>query len=127
MKKGQKFTTEDAEVMGYVPAAPISRVMNKWRERQEFYPTANANAAVELPEVGPIQKLAWRSGVGYDLLYRLMTGRKDWVEFDNADRIVIAIDPLLWLHDDELCEIYWNFDLSHLDLKRPTVEEALAA
>ena len=124
--KGQKFTAADAAKLGYIAAAPISRVMNEWRDRQdEYYTTSNAN--VDLPEVGPIQKLAWRSGVSYDLLYRLMLGRKAWIEFDNADRIIMAIDSLLWLHDDELSEIYWNFDLSHLDRHRPTVEAAVAA
>lgn len=124
MKKGT-YTAKDAANQGRIDAGPIEALVQRWVAQRELaHPTDMAGPGEYL---APCVELAARSKTSLDLILRLNRGEKAWIEFDNADRIVCAIGGGLygWLGHDELREIYETFDFSHLDLNRPTCEEAV--
>lgn len=96
------MTPESAARKGLVPVGPISRVMQ----------------GTDLAE------LADETGIDLERLRKIRNGKKDWLSFDNADKIVTTVDPLLWIKDPELRRIYQGFDFTWLDRSRPTTVAA---
>lgn len=115
-----KLSPENAEKYGYVPAAPVGRIIDRWAIPRED-PMNNYNNG---GDISPLVTLAAMTGIHKDTLYKTRVGKKDWLEFDNADKIITTIDPLLWHSDPELSRIYEEFNFSYLDLAHPTSPEA---
>lgn len=122
------LTLDKAMKQGYVPAAPIARVIDNWA-RENWWMDEQAmvtSAQGRNQEEGATGRLGNFVGLSQDTITRIRGGKKEWVEFDNADKIVTFIDPFLWHRDPELSDIYQNFDFSHLDLTRPTCDDGLS-
>jgi len=108
------------EKNGYIPAAPIARVVEQWAMENWWLD----HRAKELTGKGTTTSLAEFVGLHEDTIRHLRDRKNEWMEFDMADRIVTYIDPWLWRRDDELREIYENFNFTHLDIARPTSRQA---
>lgn len=117
--------------MGWIPLAPIRRILLAWELKQEYDETNSfhyqGRQNMILP-LAPITCLAGYIGIDVDTLWSIR-GRqaKSWVDFDVADKIITYIDPSLWRNDSELKSIYENFDFSSLDARRPPMRELEAA
>ena len=123
-KKGQ-FTALDAVKNGVVPAAPVGRVINDWAARHWWLDEqADGVKKERMVDIGSTGVVSAATGIHVDTISKVRSGKKEWIQFDNADRIVTFIDPFLWHSDPELADIYQNFDFTHLDLGRPTSPEA---
>lgn len=123
-KKGQ-YTALDAVKNGVVPAAPVGRVINDWAARHWWLDEHPYDFKKEgMVDIGSTGVISDATGIHVDTVRKVRYGKKEWIEFDNADRIVTFIDPFLWHSDPELADIYQNFDFTHLDLGRPTSPEA---
>jgi hypothetical protein len=110
-----------AEKNGYIPVAPIRRVVEQWALENWFL---DERAKEKNGGAGTSASLAAFTGLHVDTISNLRKGRNNWIEFDMADRIVTFIDPWLWHRDEELNAIYREFSFSYLDLARPTSTEA---
>ena len=123
-KKGQ-YTAADAAKAGLVPAAPLRRLIDRWAAEHPWLDDwANDIDGERMVDAGSTTIIAEATGIHRDTIGKIRWGKKHWVEFGNADRIVGFIDPFLWHTDPELADIYQSFDFSHLDLGRPTSPEA---
>ena len=123
-KKGQ-YTALDAVKNGVVPAAPVGRVINDWAARRWWLDDPAVDVKKErMVDVGATAIIAVATGIHVDTVRKVRNGKKEWIEFDNADRIVTFIDPFLWRTDPDLAAIYQGFDFTHLDLARPTSADA---
>jgi hypothetical protein len=102
-----------------IPVAPIKRLIEQWSEkeldlREVLGPRGAGNA------LGNLGKIAELTGFSASYIKDLRAGRTEWIEFDNADKIVCALfGPLLWHDDDELNTLYQDFDFGPLDTKKP--------
>lgn len=122
MPKGS-YTIEDAMKGGRIPAAPVGRAINQW-VREQWWMDLEASVTGHWDSDGATERLAKFVGLSGDTIMRLRYGRKDWIEFDNADRIITFIDPWLWRTDPALSRIYRTFRFAHLDTLRPTCAAA---
>ena len=101
-----------------VPAAPFVRVLQEWLHRE-------STQADDEFSFAPMRVLADRMEMDISNLSKIKNGRREWIGFDLADKIVcICTDGLGWLNDHELRTIYEGYDLTWLDTKKPTVEAA---
>ena len=115
-----------------IPIDPIRRVLSEWIERNSWDGVTGRNflqygRTVEgygkdrvtetvIQPVTPWVRLSNDTGIRHDTLYQYVARKgKKWIEFDLADKIITAIDPTLWHSDDELSDIYQNFDFTGLD------------
>lgn len=115
------FTKEQAAKQGWIACPPIREVVGEYLDdaRREM----GASSCWQLNDGGidPVTRLASCSGVSADLIYRIVGTDKAWVEFDTADKLVChSVGADQWLLDDRLRDVYLDFDLSHLDLQKPT-------
>jgi len=118
------FDARNAEKHGYIPAAPVRRVVEAWAQENWWVDERQQQGGGEkLDSYGVNMLLATSIGCHDDTIAHLRRGRNTWIEFDLADRIITYINVRLWSSDDELREIYQNFDFSHLDISRPTTDE----
>ena len=125
MPEKGKYTAADAVKNGVVPAAPFGRVIDQWVSEHWWLDDRAENLDGErMVSGGAVAVLAAATGIHRDTLRKVRAGKKEWLEFDNADRIVTFVDPWLWRTDPELSDIYQGFDFTYLDLSRPTSPEA---
>lgn len=114
------------EKNGFVPAAPIRRVVEQWAtENWQLDERQRQDQAKRTPSLSTTALLAMKVGCHIDTISHLRAGKNNWIEFDLADRIVSYLGGLwLWLRDEELRGIYMAFDFTHLDIARPPSEDA---
>lgn len=117
-----KYTAEDAEKQGRFPAALVAKVIEIWCT-QNWHMDYEAMVNDHDDNEGAIKRLSRFSKVSFDIIDKIHRGKKKWVEFDNADKLVTTVDPLLWHLDPDLSEAYQRFDLVWLDIQRPTCPE----
>jgi hypothetical protein len=129
--RGRSTTLPKPPKYSLIPVAPISAVLRRLEAAQNIHtlPTPAIQIHGGLYEeillpFGAMQRLAHDSGVKPDTLHRVKQGRRAWVDFDLADKIITGIDPTLWHTDLALSAIYQSFDLAKLDERRPTTEVA---
>lgn len=124
MQRGETLNRASAMQRGLVPREPIARVIRNWVAANWWMDEHNNIPSAR--ELGSLARLAEFVGLHEDTITDILRGRKNknWLSFDNADRIVTFIDPLLWHCDPELREIYENYDFSTLDVISPTCEAA---
>ena len=121
---------------GCVPGFPFARVIDDWAAR-EMESIAKAtgfdvetltqtfNVLKNHPYQHPMTVLAERLSMDIDNLRKLRKGKRPWIGFDLADKIVaVCTDGFGWWNDHELRTIYEHFDFEWLDRKRPCVEAA---
>ena len=112
----------DPERRGYIPAAPVRRVVEMWAA-ENWWIDERVNYG-DKTDIGTTRLLAEAIGVHQDTIGHLRAGKNNWIDFDLADNIVTFIDPWLWRRDEELSRIYQDFNLTYLDVIRPTSPEA---
>jgi DNA-binding Xre family transcriptional regulator len=82
--------------------------------RQEDLRKATASAS------GADGSLSERMDMDIENVRKIKNGKKDWIGFDIADKIVtVCTDGLGWRNDPELFAIYQSFDFGWLDAKKP--------
>lgn len=86
---------------GCVPGEPFARVIQDWLQKHELTEFAGL---MEL-DLSAASKLA--------------NGKRPWIGFDIADRIICVIGPELRLKNPEIKRIFREFDLEWLDRVRP--------
>lgn len=116
-----------SERQGLFPATPLVRIIKMWQEE-------NAWMDIEVKDKrkkedgygleGTLSELGQAVGISKTTLYKMMMLQKNWIEFDNADRLVCFIDPMLWHTDPELSDLYQSYNFANLDLSRPTHPDA---
>ena len=127
MPQAGSFTDLDAHRQGLFPARPLVRVIKMWQQE-------NAWMDIEVRDKrakgdgygldGTLSELGHAVGIDKSTLRKVVMYEKDWIEFDNADRLVCFIDPMLWHTDPELSELYREYNFANLDLSRPTHPDA---
>jgi hypothetical protein len=119
------LTEKASTARGLIPVAPIRRLIEQW--------SANETDARALlgPKggncLGNTAKVAHLTGLNQELIKSIRQGKREWIEFDAADRIVITLSISGadgWRLDPELRAIYQAFDFTALDERRPTTREA---
>lgn len=123
MPQKGSFTAADAVMAGLVPAGPIGRAIARWCD-ENWWMDEDAKAAGRGTTDGCLSRLGSFTGIHPDTLRKVRYGQKEWLGFDNADRVITFIDPHLWRDDPELAEVYQSFDFAWLDLQQPTCPEA---
>lgn len=112
-----------------VPVGPIRRVIRDWFREQ----TGNARGW----EINQLDKQESRALTNFCELiwpeskfataersYRRLMKETEWMEFELAERILIATGREEYWHcDPELSKIYEELDLRVLDITSPTTEE----
>ena len=118
---------------GCVPGGPFARVLQEWCDRYEQRLAAEMGVSVELlreqnygpDSQSPMSRLAEATGIDISNLRKIKDGKREWIGFDIADRIVVVCtDGLGWRNDPELFAIYRAFDFSWLDLAKPCAKAA---
>ena len=93
---------------GLVPAAPFVQLILNWET-----------------ETSSIADLAKELGREVEGVRKLRNGKRPWIGFDLADKIVaVCTDGMAWHENPELRELYDGYDLRWLDEHRPTVPVA---
>ena len=95
---------------GRVDAAPIARVVKKFCEQYETHGAMADDRKDRLPALAPSTILAERIGMSKDWVHRLMNGYYKTLKFDDADRLLCAMD-LVHLWWDDLSDLYYGTDL----------------
>lgn len=94
---------------GLVSGGPFGRIVNEWLDRQGTDTT-----------IPSLSLLAVELGIDVESLRKLKNGRRPWINFDFADKIVVTcLGPFAWWLDAELQEVYQTVDLRGIDRKRP--------
>lgn len=117
-KREKQYVSETAGA-GFIPAAPVHRIIQEWVTRQAFEPASDGRKG-SVQQLGPVKVLQFRTGLKD--LAKQVSGNRRWIHFDVADKIISAIDVMLWHTDKDLREIYQSFDLERLDKKRPVTK-----
>jgi len=112
---------------GCVPGLPFTRIMQEWVAKEEIDLARRLNIGVddlrkaqEYARWSPMVLLAERMGMDIENVRKIKNGKREWIGFDIADRIVVVCtDGLGWRNDPELYAIYRAFDFSWLDLAKP--------
>ena len=99
---------------GQVPGEPFGRIIQDWVFAQKY-----VKQDIEDITVPPLQWLAQETGTDVESLRKLKNGKRRWIGFDVADKLVTTIDPWLWRIDPELRVVYQSVDLGHVDRLRP--------
>lgn len=103
---------------GCVPGFPFARIITEWVEQNT--PEEESELAI-----APMVILAELMSMDIDNLRKIKNGKRDWIGFDLADKIVaICTDGLGWRNDPELSTIYQHFNFTYLDFKKPCYGEA---
>ena len=98
---------------GCVPGFPFARVINEWVTRN--MPEEENEIAV-----APMSVLAELMGMDINNLRKIRNGKREWIGFDLADKIVaVCTDGLGWRNDPQLASIYEHFDFGWLDSRKP--------
>lgn len=111
-----------ASRQGCVPASPFVRVIEEWlaKETQEIEDDPFDNLGVS-----PMVRLAELVRMDIDNLRKIRNGKREWIGFDTADKIVtVCTDGLGWRTDSELAAIYQAFDFTWLDRTKPCAKAA---
>ena len=101
--------------------------MQEWVAKEEIDLARRLNIGVddlrkaqEYARWSPMVLLAERMGMDIENVRKIKNGKREWIGFDIADRIVVVCtDGLGWRNDPELYAIYRAFDFSWLDLAKP--------
>ena len=118
-----KYTADKAAKAGLIAAPPIGRAIERWAATQWFNEIEYHGEEAHQYALHTSAWLAEKTGIHIDTITKIRSGKKEWVEFDNADRLLCAM-RVPWDSNPELDEIYQTFDFSWLDLQRPTCREA---
>ena len=117
---------------GCVPGGPFARVLQEWCDRYEQRLAAEMGVSVELlreqnygpDSQSPMSRLAEATGIDISNLRKIKDGKREWIGFDTADKIVTRVDELSWGMNEELKAIYQGFDFEWLDRVHPCVRVA---
>jgi len=64
-----------------VVAEDVQQILERYLERQAHLPRGEA-----------VEVLADRAGISTRTVYRILEGTRDWLELDQADRLLVAAD-----------------------------------
>ena len=117
---------------GCVPGGPFARVLQEWCDRYEQRLAAEMGVSVELlreqnygpDSQSPMSRLAEATGIDISNLRKIKDGKREWISFDLADKIITRVDELSWGINEELTAIYKGFDFEWLDRVHPCVRAA---
>ena len=72
----------------------------------------------------PMSRLAEATGIDISNLRKIKDGKREWIGFDTADKIITRVNGLSWHSDKELEAIYQGFSFEWLDRVHPCVMAA---
>lgn len=94
------MTPETAAKRSCVPAEPFARVAQQWLDNWE----------------NSLKVLAEEMKVELEGLRKVVTGKKEWISFDYAEKLLFCCGGD-WV--GELYDIYQSADLRYLDRNKP--------
>lgn len=130
-EKQDPWSEKRAASYGWIEAAPVITALRRWHDAQsDVVDTPSRSGANQhrrgdksfVPTLSPVERLAFMSGVSKWVIEKILYGsadRKKWIDFDEADALICAVDVFLWMTDPDLHRAYQRFDFTCLDRKRP--------
>ena len=111
---------------GYVPAAPFMKRVRRYvayhdkinglHQTQIAAWTGLGGRARGEQMLGTTSVLASKIGIKHDLLLKWMSGRTQFIPFDDADKLLCEMNQVwAWQEDPRLNRIYWKVNLLPLD------------
>ena len=97
---------------GCVPGEPFARVLQEWCDRHDSEALAAMTVLSEVIDIDISQ------------LRKIKDGKREWISFDLADKIITRVDELSWGMNEELTAIYKGFNFEWLDRVHPCVRAA---
>lgn len=117
-----KFSEELAIRKGMIACQPVSRLLNMWLEEQY---DGDGQIKPKRAEVSALTGLVESTGLYIELFWRVSRGEKEWIKFDQADKIIChTYGPLAWVTEPDLNDLYQSFDFTYLDLRNPPTPDA---
>jgi len=95
---------------GLVPGRPFGRVISDWLIKHDK----------DNDTITSFDQLAAEMKMDPSNLRKIRDGKRSWIGFDVADKIVVVcLGAGGWRDDSELSHIYQSTDFTWLDMKKP--------
>ena len=103
---------------GRIPLEPVRRVVEDFIASTGWtnQPSCDGQGERMVKPLAPLERLRHWAGLESDL-YFIRRRNKKWIDFDLADRVITALNPMLWHSDPELNTIYNEANLAALDAR----------
>lgn len=114
-----QLTEKGLKARGLITAEPIQELVARWcLENTDPHKLAGGFNSL----LGHVGTLAGLTGLGESFFAKLLSGKKRYVKFDTADKIVCCLyDAYEWVRNPDLNDIYESFDYAALDRSKPCV------